>query len=139
MRLAVMHNLYFYNKLMEKIRTALEEDTFDKFYNKYVEGTDEKDWKSAEHMIEYSRYEYGFTIDYNLEQKPGLGSAIFFHMGDSYTVGCISTKEENVLKYLSLLSKSKNPYILLQQLKLAAQFKEERNIDMPKLWFPNIR
>ena len=36
MRLAVMHNLYFYNKLMEKIRTALEEDTFDKFYNKYV-------------------------------------------------------------------------------------------------------
>ena len=37
MRLAVMHNLYFYNKLMEKIRTALEEDTFDEFYNKYVD------------------------------------------------------------------------------------------------------
>ena len=40
MRLAVMHNLYFYNKLMEKIRTALEEDTFDEFYNKYVDMLD---------------------------------------------------------------------------------------------------
>ena len=40
MRLAVMHNLYFYNKLMEKIRTALEEDTFDNFYSKYVDMLD---------------------------------------------------------------------------------------------------
>lgn len=31
MRLAVMHNLYFYNNLMEQIRTAIEEDRFDKF------------------------------------------------------------------------------------------------------------
>ncbi len=34
MRLAVMHNLYFYNNLMEKIRTALEEGTFQKFREK---------------------------------------------------------------------------------------------------------
>ena len=31
MRLCVMHNLYFYNKLMEKIRNALDNGTFDKF------------------------------------------------------------------------------------------------------------
>lgn len=31
MRLAVIHNLYFYNTLMEKIRQALEEGTFDQF------------------------------------------------------------------------------------------------------------
>ena len=31
MRLAVMHNLYFYNKLMEKIRNALDEGTFEEF------------------------------------------------------------------------------------------------------------
>ncbi len=37
MRLAVMHNLYFYNKLMEKIRKALEENTFDEFHDKYVD------------------------------------------------------------------------------------------------------
>lgn len=35
MRLAVIHNLYFYNSLMEKIRENLEKGTFEKFYNHY--------------------------------------------------------------------------------------------------------
>lgn len=35
MRLAVIHNLYFYNTLMEEIRKALENGYFTKFYNKY--------------------------------------------------------------------------------------------------------
>ena len=34
-RLAVAHNLYFYNTLMEKIRDALDNDTFDEFRAKY--------------------------------------------------------------------------------------------------------
>ena len=37
MRLAVMHNLYYYNKLMEKIRDALDNGTFDAFRNEYSE------------------------------------------------------------------------------------------------------
>jgi queuine tRNA-ribosyltransferase len=35
MRLAVMHNLYFYNKLMERIRQALDEGRFEDFRNEY--------------------------------------------------------------------------------------------------------
>ena len=35
MRLAVMHNLYFYNQLMENIRTALEEGRFEAFRQTY--------------------------------------------------------------------------------------------------------
>ncbi|MBU5627205.1 tRNA guanosine(34) transglycosylase Tgt [Oscillibacter sp. MSJ-2] len=35
LRLAVMHNLYFYNKLMEKIRNALDEGTFEAFRARY--------------------------------------------------------------------------------------------------------
>ncbi len=35
MRLAVMHNLYFYNDLMAKIRQALEEGRYKEFYEKY--------------------------------------------------------------------------------------------------------
>ncbi len=35
MRLTVIHNLYFYNTLMEKIRASLEEGNFERFYNKY--------------------------------------------------------------------------------------------------------
>ncbi len=36
-RLAVMHNLYFYNTLAEKIREAIDNDTFDEFRAKYSE------------------------------------------------------------------------------------------------------
>lgn len=34
-RLAVQHNLYFYNTLMERIRDALDEGSFEEFRNKY--------------------------------------------------------------------------------------------------------
>jgi len=37
MRLAVLHNLHFYNTLMEKIRAALEQDDFDAFRAEYSE------------------------------------------------------------------------------------------------------
>ncbi|MCR4616198.1 MAG: tRNA guanosine(34) transglycosylase Tgt [Clostridiales bacterium] len=40
MRLCVMHNLYFYNSLMEKIRAALDDGTFEEFKNRYVEQLD---------------------------------------------------------------------------------------------------
>ena len=36
MRLCVLHNLYFYNDLMQKIRDALDGDYFESFYQKYV-------------------------------------------------------------------------------------------------------
>lgn len=39
-RLCVMHNLYFYNSLMEKIRNALDNGTFEEFYQKYVDRLD---------------------------------------------------------------------------------------------------
>ena len=36
MRLTVQHNLYFYNRLMERIREALDNGTFEEFYQKYT-------------------------------------------------------------------------------------------------------
>ena len=42
MRLCVMHNLYFYNKLMERIRTALDEGSFDAFRAEYSEKLNRK-------------------------------------------------------------------------------------------------
>ena len=35
MRLCVLHNLYFYNELMQKIRDTLDEGNYEEFYNKY--------------------------------------------------------------------------------------------------------
>ncbi|MCC8169411.1 MAG: tRNA-guanine transglycosylase, partial [Oscillospiraceae bacterium] len=37
MRLCVLHNLYFYNELMERIRLAIEEDRFEQFRQENVE------------------------------------------------------------------------------------------------------
>ena len=37
MRLTVLHNLYFYNELMRKIRDALDAGTFNAFYHQYVD------------------------------------------------------------------------------------------------------
>ena len=42
MRLAVMHNLYFYNKLMERIREALDAGNFAQFRAEYSTKLDEK-------------------------------------------------------------------------------------------------
>lgn len=36
MRLAVMHNLWFYNHLMERIRKEIDEGTFEAFHDKYA-------------------------------------------------------------------------------------------------------
>ena len=37
MRLCVVHNLYFYNTLMEKIREALDNGTYQEFHDRYVD------------------------------------------------------------------------------------------------------
>lgn len=42
MRLAVMHNLYFYNTLMERIRECLDAGTFTRFYQEYREILDKR-------------------------------------------------------------------------------------------------
>ena len=40
MRLAVMHNLHFYNELLAKIRRALDEGRYEQFYREYVDQLD---------------------------------------------------------------------------------------------------
>ena len=37
MRLLVLHNLYFYNHLMEEIRTAIEEHRYEQFRADWIE------------------------------------------------------------------------------------------------------
>ena len=83
------------------------------FYNQRVEGTQDMDWSSAEHMISYDAYRYGFVVEYNLQAQKGKGSAIFFHVGDNSTVGCVATDEYMVRGYLKELDKERNPHILI--------------------------
>lgn len=85
------------------------------FYNKKVEGVQNKDWNSAEHMIDYyNSYKYGCVINYNTEPiESGKGSAIFMHCGSDATSGCIAVSEADMLRYLKVLNTAKNPYILI--------------------------
>ena len=85
------------------------------FYNQRREGVTDKDWNSAEHMIDYPyHYEYGFVIKYNMDPiVSGKGSAIFFHINDKCTAGCVAVSREECLAYLRALDKEKNPYILM--------------------------
>lgn len=85
------------------------------YYNQKVEGTENKDWNSAEHMISYYQsYKYGFVVNFNMDPiVPGKGSAIFFHCGTAPTAGCVAVPESSVLSYLERLDKNKNPYIML--------------------------
>lgn len=96
-------------------QTYWVDDPNSAYYNQRVEGTYSMDWNSAEHMKSYySSYKYGFVIDYNTNPiVAGKGSAIFFHIGYSPTAGCVAVSENDVLSYLSLLDKNKNPYILM--------------------------
>ena len=42
LRMCVMHNLHFYNVLMERIRESLVNDTFDEFANTYADRLDQR-------------------------------------------------------------------------------------------------
>lgn len=47
MRLCVLHNLYFYNTMMEEIRDALDEDRFENYKRAKLDGFAENDKKTA--------------------------------------------------------------------------------------------
>lgn len=88
----------------------------------YVVNSLERDFNSAEHLIDYERtYKYSVFIEYNsatLEDNPipGKGSAIFLHCHGSkgYTGGCISIKEEDMKWVLKFLDYSKRPKIIIK-------------------------
>lgn len=91
------------------------DDPDSRFYNQWVEGTEEQDWDSAEHLCDYSTpYAYAIVVDYNMEPVvPGAGSAIFLHCGARPTAGCISVPQETVLTLLKWLSPDCRPAILI--------------------------
>lgn len=92
------------------------DDVDSELYNQRVELDGEKQWQSAEHMIEYTdAYRYGFVVEFNQNPiEPGRGSAIFFHVGSRPTLGCVAVSEDMVLAYLAQLSKDMHPYIVIQ-------------------------
>ncbi|HLS09223.1 SH3 domain-containing protein [Lentibacillus sp.] len=74
------------------------DDPESELYNTWQSKQETKDqWSSAENM-DIPAYTYGFVINYNTNQTPGAGSAIFFHVANSYTAGCTGVSQANVVK-----------------------------------------
>lgn len=76
------------------------------YYNQLVDGRKViKDWKSAEHLIEYpEQYEYAIEIKSNIENIPGKGSAVFLHCSNHKpTAGCVAIDRENMIELFKIL------------------------------------
>ncbi|MDN3018684.1 cell wall-binding protein [Paenibacillus sp. BSR1-1] len=89
------------------------DDSSSSLYNTWQKASENQGrWSSAEKM-DVSPYNYGFVINYNTAERiPGAGSAIFFHVASSYTLGCTGTAQTNVLSILRWLDPAKRPIII---------------------------
>ena len=68
----------------------------------------QKDWKSAEHLIEYPKqYEYAIELKTNPNNIKGKGSAIFLHCSvNKPTAGCIAIEKEKMQEIFRLIKKN---------------------------------
>ena len=70
----------------------------------------------VEHLEDYPKlYAYACVIGFNRppEVVPARGCAIFLHVSDGPTGGCVGLPREDMLAILGRLDPGKNPYILI--------------------------
>lgn len=73
---------------------------------------------NPEPMHNVPSYNYAAVIAYNLARTPGLGSAIFLHVGDGQaTAGCVSLPQTELLKVIRWLTPGSYPVITMSVIK----------------------
>ena len=82
-------------------------------YNKYIRG--ETSARSFEKLlIRSDAYKYCMVINYNTHPVlKGKGSAIFFHLGEEPTSGCVTITEENMKLILNWMNTKAKPSVLM--------------------------
>jgi L,D-peptidoglycan transpeptidase YkuD (ErfK/YbiS/YcfS/YnhG family) len=81
-------------------------------YNEWVDSRTASPGKQPEPMHQVPAYDYGAVIAYNAARTPGLGSAIFLHVGTGGpTAGCVSLPESELLSVLWWLRPANKPQI----------------------------
>jgi L,D-peptidoglycan transpeptidase YkuD (ErfK/YbiS/YcfS/YnhG family) len=73
------------------------DDVNSPYYNTWVNASDTPGEYSSEHLIEHDpSYNYALNTNYNADNTPGLGSAVFLHCynGTGTTTGCIAISEQ---------------------------------------------
>ena len=83
-------------------------------YNEWVDTRSASAGRAPEPLHVTPAYSYAAVIAYNTARTPGLGSAIFFHVGTGgATAGCVSLPSAELLKVLRWLKPAANPTITI--------------------------
>jgi L,D-peptidoglycan transpeptidase YkuD (ErfK/YbiS/YcfS/YnhG family) len=83
-------------------------------YNEWVDTRYRDPGRAPEPMENQPAYNYGAVIAYNTARVPGLGSAIFLHVGTgSSTAGCVSLPQRRLLAVLRWLRPLDRPKITI--------------------------
>ncbi len=83
-------------------------------YNEWVDTRTQNAGARPEPMHNVPAYDYGAVIAYNTARTPGLGSAIFLHVGTGGpTAGCVSLPAAELLRVLRWLSPKDDPTITI--------------------------
>lgn len=85
-------------------------------YNRWMYGTDNKDWDSAQWLYEYTKsYPYAVVFDYNRDPvDKSQGCAKFIHVSYVPTSGGgIGLSHDDILSLLYWLNPSKRPYVAI--------------------------
>lgn len=94
------------------------DDPDSQYYNQWVNGTADKDWDSAEFLWNIkTEYALAVLIEYNYGNAtvPGKGSAIFLHVGNKPTAGCIAIPKSDLKQLLGWLDEAKAPHIIISE------------------------
>lgn len=92
------------------------DDPDSRYYNQWVEGDADRDWTSAEKLSNSpTAYALALVVEYNYgqETEPGKGSAIFLHVGDEPTSGCIALQKADLTALVQWLKEDESPRIVL--------------------------
>jgi len=91
-----------------------DDDPRSPLYNEWVDINTQKAGRDPEPMHNVPPYDYGAVIAYNTARTPGLGSAIFLHVGTGGpTAGCVSLPVAELLKVLRWLNPKDHPTIAI--------------------------
>ena len=91
-----------------------DDDSASSRYNLWTDRRRYYPGRNPEPMHNQPSYNYAAVIAYNTARKPGLGSAIFFHVSHgSATAGCVAIPQTQLLKVLRWLDPHKAPRIIM--------------------------
>jgi L,D-peptidoglycan transpeptidase YkuD (ErfK/YbiS/YcfS/YnhG family) len=96
------------------INDVWDDDPRSPHYNEWVDAHDVSPGWDPERLRNPPAYDYAAVIAYNTARTPGLGSAVFLHVGTGGdTAGCVSLPVSELLKVLRLLKPADNPRITI--------------------------